>query len=127
MRFITNQEETAMRKTQAQSMNDLCSITTYTTTTDSLGDVVASGVTISGVACGVSFVGAFEGRSVGDGHTQVAYDAIIRLPLTVAIDIDSKITILDKQDTSIRKVFKPTTFPEVGPTAQNVKVERITT
>lgn len=127
MRFITDQEETAMRETQASSMNDECSIITNATAFDVWGDPVLTPTVVSGVACGVSLMVAPESRGEAEGHTQIDYDAIIRLPLTVTLAIDSEIRIDDKQDTAISKTYKLTGFPEIGPSAMNVFVEEITT
>lgn len=126
MRKISSYEAGTMRDTQISTLNDLCSVITYTITTDDYGDVVVSGVTISGIPCGVSYVGKFEGRNEENGYTAVDYDAIIRLPLTVIVAIDSEITVLDKQDTAINKTYKLMGFPQIGPSAQNINVKEVT-
>lgn len=127
MREISAFEATQMRSTQSSAMNDLCNVTTNVTAINDWGEPILTGTTISGIACGVTYVVAQENRGEEEGYTQVEYDAIIRLALTVALAIDSTITIVDKQDTAINKTYKLTGFPEIGPSAQNVFVEEITT
>lgn len=128
MRQISSFEASGMRVTQSGSMNDLMNVTTYSSAIDDYGDeTLAPSVTVSGLPCGISFMIGEESRTGEDGHTQVEYDAIIRAALTVSVEINSTITIVDKQDTSIDKTYKLTGFPEIGPSAQNIFVEEITT
>lgn len=126
MRPISSFEATEMRGTQSDAMNDLINVTTYVTTTDDFGDEVLTPTTISGIACGVSFMVGEESRTEADGYTQVEYDAIIRAALTVIVEINSTITIVDKQDTTIGKTYRLTGFPEIGPSAQNIFIKEIT-
>ena len=126
MRALQVSEVAGMRTTQQSAMNDLCNITHYVLTTDDYGDEVLTPIVLSGVACGISFVGGFEERTDAEGYTQINYDATIRLPVTTTISGNAQITLVDKQDLTIDKTFKVTGFPKIGATALNVNINEIT-
>ena len=126
MRAITALEASRMRSIQESAMNDLCNIINFTLSEDDYGDEVLTPTVISGVACGISFVGGFEERAEAEGYTQISYDATIRLPVTTTISGNSQITLVDQQDITINKTFKVTGFPKIGISAINVNVREIT-
>ncbi|KKN52918.1 hypothetical protein LCGC14_0607800 [marine sediment metagenome] len=127
--MLSDIELMQMRATQAGAFNDEVNITVNILTQDTLGDEVRNPVVYKAIACGVVFLDAgSEARREAAGRVDVDYDAIIRLPLDlgIAVDMNTEYEIVDKAGTAIRRTFRPIASPEIGVSAQNVKVKEVT-
>lgn len=126
MTKLKSSELTRLRSTQDNLFNDECDIVTNVITQDDTGDEVETGTTHEAVDCGIDIKGG--SKSASNGHTQIDYDAIIRLPLSLgfSIDINTTYVIVDKTGTTIGKTFRPVTFPDIGVSAQQIMVKEVT-
>lgn len=91
MRRINANEFTRMKTTAGESMNDTCSILTYTKSQDTLGQEIKTLFsTASNVACGFQYNNpkiTYRGAIIS-----LDADAILRLPLSQSININNEIT-----------------------------------
>lgn len=120
--IFTTEQLDAMKAAQHSHMNDVVNITNITYTTDQYGDVVSSGVTQSGVSCGFNFT---EGIEIDKGQIIIVnYDAEVRLPLDIMIDINDTVTLVTLAGEAHNEVFEVFQYPKYGTTAKLIALKR---
>lgn len=90
MRLLSTLEKARAIQTALETLNDLCSIHTPTTTQDTFGQQSKTWATTNNVACG--FNPNTPKKSYRDGTVTLDCDAILRLALTQSMDIHKEIT-----------------------------------
>jgi hypothetical protein len=105
-------------------MQDVVDLHRATVSTNDVGDETVSFATEE---LTVGF--AFENGSRRDARTyeEITWDATMRLPVSEVVGVNDEVTLksLKGQTVSIR--FRVHLAPELGPTAQNVRLQRIIT
>lgn len=128
MKKLSAFELSSIREAQTDFLNDECDIITNVISQNTFGDEVRSPTTHAEIDCGVTFLGAgSDGRKSDDGRTEIEYDILIRLPLLLGFDVDmhTQYVINDKAGITVGRTFRPVAPPEIGFSAQIIKLKEV--
>ena len=120
--MITLAQISALKDVQESHMGDVVTIINNTVTQDSYGDVVYSGVTVSGISCGFEFTG---GKKYEKGElVLVDCDAVVRLPVTTTINSDDTVILTQKAGVTHNQTFTVMESPRYNSSVIHVNLKR---
>jgi hypothetical protein len=126
MRALSDGELDKLKASQAESMQDICDIYRVTYSSGTYGNNVE---TLSPVATGTlcSFQFAVGTLRQSNQVLLVDYDVMLRIPSTISVRLDDKVTLREKGNTMVSGTFSPYAPPIVNEMVQYVKLKRVVT
>lgn len=124
MRIFTAAELARMRVAQNAAMMDVCVIQTFTEATDTYGQLIRTWSDGTPLAFGIDSTGGGETRSTD--KTVVRADAVIRLPIDIAIDVKNRIKVIVRHGEAIAPiVYGILEEPQRGPSGLVLRLEKV--
>jgi hypothetical protein len=126
MRALPDAELNKLKASQRESMQDLCHIQRVTYVSGTYGNNVEQlAYLVSGTTCSFQFM--LGTMREANQVLLVDYDVMMRIPSTIGIRLDDKVTLIEKGNTMVSGTFSPHTQPIVNEMVQYVMLKRVAT